>query len=486
MKSSRAIEDFRRLHKRTAWDLLSATSAPVVLGILQTHLYGKERSLPASVFVERVSMDLDDLRARGEDWPMTVQQYVYIWLTNGYVERKLAPGAAEEDYELTPGAIDAIRFVVGMDRAQTSATESRLSTVINKLAKLADDTNTDKARRIDRLVIERDKIDAQIDAIDRGHMKVLSYDEAMERTRDIILLSADIPGDFRHLRDKFFHLTQDLRETIMSHEGGRGIVLEEAFAGFRRIDQSEAGRTFNAFWALLTDPLQSAILDEAIDEILTRTFAGRIEKKDRAFLLGMKKNLHIQSEEVQREFGHFRSSLTNYVKSTDYLEQRRLNALIKEAQRAALTVKNTVQPFLLIAFHLRMITSSLVSVSQLRMHDPDRKPYCGTMDDARSSDISLVDIRAMLELAEIDFAALRNDVAAVLATCDQATIADVLDMFPARQGLGSVLGLYDIGWRIGIPGNGVESVRWTGQDGKHRAGTIPVIYFVKEKSDGPT
>jgi hypothetical protein len=120
------------------------------------------------------------------------------------------------------------------------------------------------------------------------------------------------------------------------------------------------------------------------------------------------------------------------------------------------------------------------------MHDPDRKPYCGTMDDARSSDISLVDIRAMLELAEIDFAALRNDVAAVLATCDQATIADVLDMFPARQGLGSVLGLYDIGWRIGIPGNGVESVRWTGQDGKHRAGTIPVIYFVKEKSDGPT
>jgi hypothetical protein len=146
MKAHKAVEEFRRLRKRTAWDLLAAINAPEVLGILKTHLYDKERRLPASVFLERVGMDLEDMRARGDNWSSTSQQYVHYWLTNGYLERKLAPGAIEEDYELTPGAVDAIRFVTGMDRVQTAATESRLSLVIKALTTLADDTNTDKAR----------------------------------------------------------------------------------------------------------------------------------------------------------------------------------------------------------------------------------------------------------------------------------------------------------------------------------------------------
>ena len=39
--------------------------------------------VPASVFLERLTEELDDLRARGEDLPQTAQAYAADWLAEG-------------------------------------------------------------------------------------------------------------------------------------------------------------------------------------------------------------------------------------------------------------------------------------------------------------------------------------------------------------------------------------------------------------------
>ncbi|WP_423709973.1 DUF3375 family protein [Undibacterium sp. WLX3042] len=49
------------------WRLLASTTGPTVIGLLQSHLYEGERSLPASIFHERIARDLEELRAQGED-----------------------------------------------------------------------------------------------------------------------------------------------------------------------------------------------------------------------------------------------------------------------------------------------------------------------------------------------------------------------------------------------------------------------------------
>jgi len=43
----------------------------------------------------------------------------------------------------------------------------------------------------------------------------------------------------------------------MDSEGNRGEVLDSLFAGIDLIAESEVGRTFSAFWRLLTDPEQA-------------------------------------------------------------------------------------------------------------------------------------------------------------------------------------------------------------------------------------
>jgi len=56
----------------------------------------------------------------------------------------------------------------------------------------------------------------------------------------------------------------------MENEGNRGDVLEQLFAGVDLIGESDAGRTFNAFWRLLTDSEQAATLRESLDEVTGR------------------------------------------------------------------------------------------------------------------------------------------------------------------------------------------------------------------------
>jgi hypothetical protein len=71
--------------------------------------------------------------------------------------------------------VQAIRFISNLVQPYSAATESRLTLVIEALARLAEDTDTDKFRRIDRLMAEQKRIDTEIDAINNGQMRVMEH-----------------------------------------------------------------------------------------------------------------------------------------------------------------------------------------------------------------------------------------------------------------------------------------------------------------------
>ena len=246
------------------WRLLGADKGPTIIGLLQTHLFEVERSVPASILHERIGRDIEELCSRGQDLPQTAQAYVADWLAAGYLERRFPPGASEEEYELSSAAASAIRFLNSLVTPRTAATESRLAVVIQQLAHLAEQTDTNPTTRIATLQAEKQRIDEEIEAIQQGRLMPLPDARAIERIREIISLADDLVGDFRRVRDQFEHLNRDLRSRIMDNDGSRGEVLEALFAGVDVIADSDAGRTFSAFWRLLTDPEQSSTLELAL------------------------------------------------------------------------------------------------------------------------------------------------------------------------------------------------------------------------------
>jgi len=481
MKADRNIATYRRMRTQPLWRLLASDKGPTVIGLLQLHLYERERSLPASILFERLARDLEELRARGDDFPQTAQAYVASWLSDGYLERRFPPGATEEVYELSTATAEAVRFLTALAEPRSTATESRLALVIQALGGLADDTDSDKHRRIDRLVAERARIDQEIEMIRKGQMRVLPRDTALERTREIIALADDLTGDFRRVRDRFEQLNRELRERILDSDGNRGEVLDSLFAGIDLITESEAGRTFSAFWRLLTDPEQAALLEESLDGVMSREFVSELDMRERRFLLRLTRNLLEQGGAVHEVLQAFARSLKYFVQSREYLEQRRINQLLKESQRAALAIKDEVRATESLEYSLELTSSRLRSLSQWVLHDPSLQADPEQMREGESPLIDLESISELVAQSEIDFRTLKEHVRCLLEQRDQASIGDVLEHFPASQGLGSVVGLLALGSRHGIRGDSVETVAWVGEDDQRRSARIQKIYFLRDR-----
>ncbi|MCL1790682.1 MAG: DUF3375 domain-containing protein [Peptococcaceae bacterium] len=481
MKTTKTIATYRRLRSGPLWRLLASDNGPTVIGLLQSHLYETQRTLPSSVLHERVERDLEVLRAQGEDFPQTAQAYIASWLADGYLERRFPVGASSEEYELSTATIDAIRFLSNMVQPHATATESRLALVIQALAKLAEDTDTNKFRRIDRLVAEQARIDKEIDTIQKGQMRVLPHTTALERTQEIISLADSLAGDFRRVRDQFDQLNRELREQLMDNESNRGEVLDSLFAGIDLISDSEAGRTFSAFWRLLTDPEQSATLEQALDDVMSREFITQMGTKDRQFLLRLTRVLLEQGGSVHDVLQTFARSLKHFVQSREYLEQRRLSKLLREAQRTALALKDDVRAPEKMPYTLELTGSRIRSLSQWVLYDPSLQSLPEDMSFGETPYIDLESVGELVAQSEIDFRALKGNIRDVLKVCAQASIGEILELYPAVQGLGSVVGLLALGSLHGYNSNTCETVSWFGQDEVPRSARIPKIFFLQER-----
>ena len=480
MSAVSKVEAYTQRRKESVWKLLAADNGAIILGILQTQLFDHERVLPSSIFHDRVTRELQELRSRGFDLPQTSQLYISEWLVSGYLERTFPKGAAEEVYELSASTIQAIQFAESLGQKHRAATQSRLSLVIQQLVQLAEQTDADPQIRIARLQNERARIDAEIRGIHNGQIHVLSQELALEQIREIIVLAQELINDFRYVRDNFQQLNRELREQVVKGEGSRGEILTQLFSGVDVISESESGRSFAAFWRLLTDPEQSMLLDEATEQVLSRPFARLMERHDQKFLRRLISTLLEQGGAVHEIWQFFAKSLKNFVQSRFYREQRRLTQLLRDAQQDALSLKLTVHPTDIIVEEFYLTSSRVRSVAQLSLYDPSLRYAAGEMANAETAEISLALIGEMVAQSEINFRVLKNHIDAVLSKRPQTTIAEILGEFPAEQGLGSIVGYMALGSRYGVISEECETVSWLGVDGVSRRAAIPRIYFIEE------
>lgn len=495
MKVIRACETNLAMRESRVWKLLAADKAPLVLAMLQTLFADDARLLPGTILQERLARDLDLLRAHGQALAQSASAYIADWLTQGWLTRRFPPGAAEEAYELSVDAVGALRILGALARPRTAATESRLATVMQQVVRLAEETDANPKTRLAALLAERERIDQEIRLIEGGGLKTLPADRALERAREIITLAQELAGDFRNVRDAFDRLNRELRQTLMENDGSRGEVLEHMFAGVDTIAESEPGRTFTAFWRLLTNGEQSATLGEALDAVTSREFAQGLSSQERKFLQNLTGTLMVEGGEVHEVLQQFARSLKSFVQSREFQEQRRLHSLIKQAQVAAGSAREYIAPSSASGYSLMLSSSELKSAAQWAVFDPQLHRPDTAMDEAPVSQLGLDTVEELVRNSEIDIRTLRDNIRTCLQHCSQATVADLVRLFPVEQGLGTVVGYLSLGAKHGvIPANKpTELVRWVGRglpgaDGKAsteqvaRTARVPVIYFLREKA----
>lgn len=455
--------------------LLRADLMPVIVAVLAAR-FRDERTISYGEFISQVADDLAELRDAGFTLPRTPQEYVGDWIRDGYLIRR-PTAAREESLELSRGAADAVRFVAAVERPRSAVTSSRLSTVTGLLETLAAESDADPATRLAALHARRAEIDDEIRRVEAGDIEVIDDALARERLTEILRLAGEVPGDFAKVAEDLEALNLDLREQIINNDGARGGVLDEIFAGVDLIENSDAGRTFNAFHELLLDPVLADTFHTAVDQVLERPFTVGVSATDAAFLRRFLTVLQRESSQVRHSLTDFSRSLRRFVETQEYREHKRLADALTRAEQVVLQVMERVHPTTEIGRDLDLTSLAISSIGSWALDNPADSRVTVDVTRGQVADLDLEQLRALVRLTEIDFPELQRNVAATVEAHPGATVADVLAAHPATQGLASIVGLLLLAEQQATRASGTEAWAWTSQRGDARTVTAPRYVF---------
>ena len=474
-------ESYKLLRRQTAWSLLAADTGPETLALLQTLLFDDDRRLANSVFIDRLTRLLNETSTETVSREAAAARIVQ-WRQSGYVVRSLTDRDSEPVYELSVGAFEAIRFVSGQTVARISPTESRLELLIHAVKKLVDDTDENVKKRIARLQAEKKAIDERIRALRDGRITTVSEVEVQAQVFDILAMIEALDGDFLRVRDAFHALAEKIHADIMASESTRGKILEQFFAGYDSIAESDEGRTFTAFYRFLASELSTREIEELVDALSERPFWGDLEDRRREAIAGIQTDLSHRARETQQVMKRLASSLHYFVQSREYQQNRRLSALIDETRRLSLEAsRNHAFSARSEIFDTNQTFVSVSSIGEASLYDPEN---AGSAETLQTAEVPMVDLAALAErlaASEINYAWLKETIERCLAERETVTIGDVMTKYPARQGLASVIGYIHLAIQYAeAPREGAfEVLQWTNRFKETMRGRLPTYVFVR-------
>ncbi|GAA1814869.1 MULTISPECIES: DUF3375 domain-containing protein [Brevibacterium] len=432
---------------------------------------------------EAIDADLEELRDHFDLGTRTAKAYCDDWRRADIIIRRPATGARGETYELSAAGFDAIRILEQLRTPPRTATESRLVALAQAVRQLAIDTDPDTSRRLRSLEAQRDRIDAEIARVRRGDAMSTTLDRrrAGERVSDILGQAQGLPADFARVRARFEELNHDLRTSILSSEDAQTHVLDDIFRGVDLIESSDEGRTFTAFSGLVRDPEQSSAFDDDVSAILDRDFARALPLATRRTLRGLMRDMKDGSREVHSALSDFARGLRRYVHSHEFQRDRVMRTLLQDALAEAVPAAQQRKPYADSGVALDLSTVPIASLGEVTLHDPDEFDAGVALSAAGESTVDLGELIRVARESEIDFTELTDNVNTALAGATDITVAEVLDRFPASQGLASVVGLLSLATTHGtVDPTTADVLTWTGTDGVPRRAATHRCLFTKE------
>jgi hypothetical protein len=254
--------------------------------------------------------------------------------------------------------------------------------------------------------------------------------------------------------------------------------LESLFSGIDHIAESDAWRSFSAFYALLVDQGQGAELQENIEAVVSRDFASGLSSEDRRSLRRLIRDLMAQAGDVQGTNALIARNLRAFVHDRQFVAQRDLNIVLDEAtSRMIALVETGADTSSLPGVTLELPSIELGTFSRWELRDPaDAEPAADlAVRIAPDADPAL--LLRLLRETDVDWAELEANVAATMSSRRAPSVSDVLDRHPATQGLASVVGLLVLGYEHGVASGATELVTWEGPGSHVRQGVVPELIF---------
>lgn len=473
------LQNLRRRHP--AWRLLAADSAPLVVGFLhRCFIEPNVRVLPEPDLVARLDDYLFHLHETlGDDaYPRGAMDYLRDWAddSRGWLRRYYAADSDEAQYDLTPGAEEAIQWLAGLEQRQFVGAESRLKLVFDLLEQIERGSETDPEARIAELRSRQLALEAQIEEIRAGRMAFMDDTQLRERFLQVRDTARALLADFRQVEQNFRDLDRQVRERIATWNGSRGDVLAEVFGERDQIADSDQGRSFRAFWDLLMSPARQEELTRLLENVFSLEPVAALSPDPRL------KRVHYDwlaaGEQAQRTVARLSEQLRRYLDDQAWLENRRTVELIRAVERHALEVRDEPpsRPF--------MTVDGLSPEVNLPFERPLFSPPVKHRLDQEvvQADGTELSADTLFEQVFVDKDRLRARLRRALQSRPQVSLAQILEEHPLELGLAELVAWLSLATGespAAIDETVSRRVRWADAEGVVRTATVPEVVFVR-------
>lgn len=472
-----AINALRENH--SGWSLLRAQNAPLAVSFFMAAFTGpNQRNLGRQQLMDSLDDLLFGLRdAYGEDrFPRPASEYLDEWAATerAWLRKYYVPGQDEPRYDLTPVAEDVVRWVENLRGRDFVATQSRLTSIFAVLKQLVQQSETDPEVRLAELQRQRDGIDAEMERIRGGNIRVMTAPEALDHFQQLTALAKDLLSDFREVEQNFRKLDRQVREQIATWDGSQGELLATIFANQQDISSSLQGRTFQGFWDYLMSPQSRKELQDLLER------ATRIEALSGMDNLHAVTNLHQDwlpaVEQTQATVRQLSQQMRRLLDDKVFLENKRIMQLIRSIESGALGTR--AEPPSGVFMEVAAPSVDVALPFERPMYEPSQRVMVD--DEVVAADDSGMDAGALFNQFHVDRERLQTNIDAVLASAEQATLAEITGAYPLSQGLAEVVAYYQLAteseW-ADINPEVTQQVSWQLPDGTVREATVEQIIF---------
>ncbi|MET4589830.1 DUF3375 domain-containing protein [Arthrobacter sp. 754] len=471
-----AINSLRENH--AGWSLLRAQNAPLALTFFMAAFTGpNQRNLGRQELIDVLDDVLFGLRdSEGEDrFPRPAGEYLDDWAADErqWLRKYYVPGEDEPHYDLTAAAEDVVRWVENLRGRDFVATQSRLTSIFAVLKQLVQQSETDPEVRLAELQQQRDGIDAEMQRIRDGNIRVMTGPDALDHLQQLTALAKDLLSDFREVEQNFRRLDRQVREQIATWDGTQGELLESIFDNQQDISGSLQGRTFQGFW----DYLMSPQLRHELQDLLHRaTHIEALAKTDMQAVANLHQDWLPAVEQTQATVRQLSQQMRRLLDDKVFLENKRIMQLIRSIESGALGSREAPPSGAFMEIDAPSV--DVVLPFERPLYEPSRKVLVN--DAVETADDADVDASALFGQFFVDKERLRANIDAILAEAEQTTLAEVTAAHPLSHGLAEVVAYYQLAtesdWATINPEQS-QRLSWQLPDGSAREATIEQIIF---------
>ena len=471
---------------QSAWRLLQADNAPLIISFCQqVFIEDNRRSVPQAELDELLESHLYNIRQQhGPDiHPRPAKDYLDDWSKNDKAFlRKYYPRQSDEaEFDLTPSAENAIRFIASLQQRQFVGTESHLQAIFLQLQDLVMITEADPQVKIDELSRQRDAIDAQIAKLQQSD--TLHYDETQVKERWYLLEenTSRLIADFRQVEENFRALDSQVREKIALSDASKGALLDEIFGDHDHIFDSDQGKSFKAFWSLLMSNQKQEQLDTWISKISQIELSQGSVQRDT--LAKFQARLLEAGEKVHRTSLALAEQLRLYLDDNVWLENKRIVQLINQIERRAIKLKHDLpsdKQFMQLAGHRADVSLPLTRT----LHRPENQVQLTEFD--LTDGVSSASADALFNQHFVDSNLLNSQIRQALQHQPQVSLQQITELFPIEKGLSEILvylNLASNSQNALINDQQQQKIQWKNSKQQTQIVNIPLVIFSRSKMD---